>query len=581
MSRRSIRTTIPHSPNGDEGWNNEARTPEKEFMINKPGTKLNVFHMDFNYVSLRLEYVRDWLLQLKGLGFNAILWELEDKVQWETCPECVWPEALTKKEFRELLDYSRLLGMEPIPLLQTVGHGEYVLMHERYRPFRELDGHHDCYCVSNPGVTRFLGAWVEEYLELFGDIRHFHLGGDEAYVFAKCPKCSAHAAKQGRNTLFGNHIRALAEPVLKKNIRPGIWNDMIIKDPEDLGFDRKRYVIWDWNYWDTDKTPEKVNLHGLGCFSRERLQHSGILKEFPELADNTGRPRPFGSVQILKKLGFDVVLCSASRSDGDSFSCPAPFHAGNIAGAAKTAATENLLGHCVTSWAIRMNDYTSQIPYIGLATYARTRAEKSSEELFSGYCRTLFGADPGKFIKATSMLGAGMAPFTSGVTVSGVQWNTLKDSLPPPKGHLKKYLADLENRDPARLRAFPGAIRKSISDITEGINLLSEFLAEAKSGFDIIEAWLAGARFLMSTALAGDRIMREGGGLEMATVLEHEKKAYDAFLRRHENPLSAAKNAGLVYDASIDFFRNREESRPSLSWLNALPVGNEKQTQNI
>ncbi len=318
--------------------------------------KLKIFHMDFNYVSLKREYIRDWLRRLKDMGFNAILWELEDKVQWETCPECVWPEAMSKKEFRDLLSYSRALGLEPVPLLQTIGHAEYVLMQKKYRPFRELDERHDCYCTSNAKVTRFLKSWVEEYLDLFGDIRHFHLGGDEAYAFGKCPKCAAYIKGHSRNKLFGNHIRALAEPILKNNIRPGIWNDMIMKEPEALGFDTETYVIWDWNYWDGDKTPETVNLHALGSFSQENIGKSGILKDFPELVDGKGKLRSFASVQVLKKHGFDVILCSASRSYGDTFFCPLPMHAANIAGAAKTVSSENLLGHCVTSWAIRLND---------------------------------------------------------------------------------------------------------------------------------------------------------------------------------------------------------------------------------
>ena len=149
-------------------------------MRRKSGKRLAVFHMDLKFVSLKREYLRDWLRRLKEMGFNAILWELEDKVQWETCPECVWPEAMSKKEFREIFSYSKSLGLEPIPLFQTLGHAEYVLRQKKYRSFRELDTHLDCYCTSNDGVTKFLRSWIEEYLDLFGDLRYFHLGGDEA-----------------------------------------------------------------------------------------------------------------------------------------------------------------------------------------------------------------------------------------------------------------------------------------------------------------------------------------------------------------------------------------------------------------
>ncbi len=512
--------------------------------------KMNIFHMDLNYVSLKGDYVRHWLQKLKRMGFNAILWELEDKVQWDTCPECVGPEAMSKNEFREILSCSSSLGLEPIPLLQTVGHAEYVLLNEQYIPFRELSGRHDCYCTSNARVTQFLLAWVEEFLELFGDIRHFHLGGDEATVFAKCPECSSYAERFGANQLFGNHIRTLAEPLLKKNIRPGIWNDMIMKDPLATGLDPETYVIWDWNYWDGDKSPEAVNLHALGCFSRETIGASGILKTFPELVDEKGGLRAFASVQILKKYGFDVVLCSASRSHGDNFLCPHPIHAANIAGAAQTVISENLLGHCVTSWAIRLNDFTTQIPYIGLASYAGSRAGQSSEALLYGYCRELFGAAPDKFIAAAKILGRSL-PFAQSTT-SGVQWNGMKDPLPAPEGYLRKYLADLKTSDPAGFHSAAETIQMAISDIPEGIKLMSEFFAEAESGLDVIEAWLTGAHFLLAIALIGQRVLTREQNPEMVPLLEHARNEYQAFLGRRENPLSAGKNAGLVYDALIE-----------------------------
>jgi len=515
--------------------------------------KLTIFHLDFNFVSLQRDYVREWLRRLKGLGYNAILWELTDKVRWEICPECVWPEAMSKKEFREILAYSKSLGLEAIPLLQTVGHAEYVLRHKKYHPFREVADRHDCYCTSNLKVTRFLKSWVEEHLDLFGDLRYFHLGGDEAYVFGKCPRCAAAIKRQGRNQLFGNHIRALAEPILRRKIRPGIWNDMIMKDPAATGFDRQRFVIWDWNYWDTDQPPERVNLYALGRFSREEVGTSGILRDFPELVDGQGRLRPFGSVQVLKKHGFDVILCSSSRSHGDTFFTPRPHHVANIVGAAQTVVAENLLGHCVTSWSVRLNDYAAQLPYIGLAAYAASRPGKSSTELLEGYCRKLFGTDPAKFIRAIHLLSINMPFVQAGTT--GVQWNTLVDSLPAPKGFLKNYLPKLKRIHRERFDSFPVSIQQAITDVPMGIKLLAEFFTEAKGGFEVIEAWLTGARFLLATALIGDRILGKQKGPEFPVILKQIKDEYAAYLRRREDPLSAEKNAGLAYDALIDYFR--------------------------
>jgi hypothetical protein len=56
--------------------------------------------------------------------------------------------------------------------------------------------------------------------------------------------------------------------------------------------------------------------------------------------------------------------------------------------------------------------------------------------------------------------------------------------------------------------------------------------------------------------LIGERILKKEESIEIAMILEQKKNEYEMFLRRRENPLSAAKNAGLVYDALIDYFRD-------------------------
>ena len=94
------------------------------------------FHIDLNSVALKRETISSLLHFLAACGYDSILWEVEDKIRWETCPECVHPDAFTKDEFRDILDEAVALGLQPIPLLQTFGHGEYVLACEKYVPWR-------------------------------------------------------------------------------------------------------------------------------------------------------------------------------------------------------------------------------------------------------------------------------------------------------------------------------------------------------------------------------------------------------------------------------------------------------------
>ena len=103
--------------------------------MDKP-TPLLAIHIDFNCEALTRETVSTLLRFAASCGYNAVLWEVEDMVQWETCPECVSKDAFTKAEFREILAEAKSLGLAPIPLLQTFGHAEYILSHAPYSAWR-------------------------------------------------------------------------------------------------------------------------------------------------------------------------------------------------------------------------------------------------------------------------------------------------------------------------------------------------------------------------------------------------------------------------------------------------------------
>ena len=100
------------------------------------------FHIDMNIAQFTPQYLEKWLNELARLGYDTIIWEVENNVKWETCPECASPDAFTKDEFREILALCRNLGLEPIPLFQTIAHCEYVLKHEKYKHLAESPGRH-------------------------------------------------------------------------------------------------------------------------------------------------------------------------------------------------------------------------------------------------------------------------------------------------------------------------------------------------------------------------------------------------------------------------------------------------------
>ena len=322
--------------------------------------KLLALHLDFNTLQLTKETVRRLIRRAAQDGYNAILWEIENKVKWESCPEVAAPDAFAKDEFRELLAEARELGLEPIPLMQTFGHAEYVLVHDTYRQLREVPERKECYCPSNPETRRFLKRFLHEYLELFGpDVKRFHLGGDEAHQFGSCAKC------KGRNRidLYVEHLDAVAEELRARQIRPAVWHDMLGRFDRECGaFARlpRDFAVYWWDYC-ADSVTKSTNL--VAALAREAA------------------------------AGREIVGCPSLQSFvDDPFLVRYGEHRANVSAVADVCRKNNFAGLCVTSWSCHSGLKTLQLPLIDFAALEARRP--AAEANWRTAVRTHYGTWP-------------------------------------------------------------------------------------------------------------------------------------------------------------------------------------------
>lgn len=429
-----------------------------------------VFHIDFNTVSLKRETVSSLLHFAAACGYDSILWEVEDKVRWDTCPECVHREAFSKDEFREILNEASALGLSPIPLMQTFGHAEYVLSHDEFSAWRELPCNLDCYCVSNPEVRAFQKKWLHEYLELFGDdITYFHLGGDEARDYGKCPECSA----RGRIELYAEHLKCVAEELLERGIRPCCWCDMILAGDDDSAISAipREFVIWHWDYY-------------YGCRNRP----------LSAWADKT---------PLLQKLGFDVVLCGAVQCGGESPFIPRyEWHAQNLAASARLVRDDGLQGFCVTSWSIRGSLKQEQLPLIEYAALCLRNPDADPDALLAGVVRSFFGD-----IRPEQLFDLSDWDHVHLDLIEGRSWNGYKDGAVPGKGRLPHVL----KRHGQTIPEFPQSSIGIVDDLLARSERAAREIASAKSKTALTSLLLKGAE--LHAALLKRTLQVYRGGL--------------------------------------------------------------------
>lgn len=297
---------------------------------------LLVLHVDFNTLQHDRRALSSLLKRAAADGYNAVLWEIENKIRFDCCPESAAPDAFTKEEFREILAEAKGLGLEPIPLVQSFGHLEWLLKRSRWRRLREVPDMTRCCCPSKPETRQFLRRLLRECLDLFGpDVKRFHLGGDEVWELGKCPVC----AKRDPLELYTEHMEALAAELRSRGVRPGCWHDMVFKHAKGDGKYSglaSDYTIWFWDYAYPDRW------------------HAWTVAE--------------DQIREFVRSGREMVFCASSQSwRDDPFLVRYGMHRRNIAGGADLVRREKMTGLCVTSWTIHQGLKELQYPLFDYA----------------------------------------------------------------------------------------------------------------------------------------------------------------------------------------------------------------------
>jgi len=467
-------------------------------------TKIIGFHVDMNISQFRGDYLKQELKMLADLGYNTIIWEVENNIKWETCPECVSPDAFTKEEFKEILAWSRKLGLEPIPLLQTIGHCEYVLKNKKYEPLKELPDRIDQYCPRNPEVVPFLQKWIHEYLDVFGDVKFFHLGADEAYSLGKCPRCSAYAEEHSLSDLFISHMNAMTQPLIEKGIRPVIWGDMILHHPEALDKLSKKVVIFDWLY-DRYCGSGEVQVWGQGNRGRDDLD-AGTLERFGvflyPFGDEPGRdPDPFYTADYLEAHGFDVVICPSSSSYGDSVFAPRAFyHMRNTYDSFHKGLSGKRKGAVLTSWTVHLFPWELQAPTIELPDFIINNPNGKIDSYQDDYVRKHFGVDDPRFFAAAGRLAK------RGLFNWAEDLGFFKDALPAPKEFVVNRLDGIAKK--GELAEELKTCENRLEEYRKGFAMFGEILKVVKKGQDELKFWDLAARNLINRAEAGRILLK-------------------------------------------------------------------------
>ncbi len=217
--------------------------------------------------------------ELAALKYNALLLEFESLFPFRRHQRVSGKLAFTRAEIERIRERAAQHRMEIVPLVQCLGHAYNVLMHEEYAEYREIPGCWQQFCPTHPRLADLYMQFVDDYRELFPDLRQWHMGGDESYLLGQCDRCRAKAEKQGVSKVYVDYVGALAGRIQAAGIRPMVWSDMLEHYPEAIGELPKHLKIVYWNYhlptWPRPYAVGKFRAQGLDVVVAPAVRYGG------------------------------------------------------------------------------------------------------------------------------------------------------------------------------------------------------------------------------------------------------------------------------------------------------------------
>jgi hypothetical protein len=298
-------------------------------IIDWPETEFRCFHLELRFGIPRFERLLEIIDLLASIKYNTLLIEYEDKFPFQDHPDLVSQNALSRAQLMKLLEYAKERRIVVIPLLQTLGHLEYVLKHDRYYHLREVREDDDIaqnsirfddesilhldpgpsgsrqfnvideICVTNEEAIKLVEDLLDEIIISHQESPYIHIGCDEAWNFYHCSHCVGKYGPKGKNKLFIEHLNRMAQRVKNAGKKPIIWDDMLRDFSEDdYSMISKDIVVMCWVYFKSDffaaeplvATYQKHGLKVFGapaakCNERGGPQYQDI-PNFSERKDN-------------------------------------------------------------------------------------------------------------------------------------------------------------------------------------------------------------------------------------------------------------------------------------------------------
>ncbi len=249
-----------------------------------PAVKNRFTHICMSGSTPNIKSLLEYVKTIRFLKYNGFVIEFENKFPYKKHQDFLHPEHYSEADIKVLRETALDFGIKIIPLVQCLGHLEYLLKYDRYKHLREDDPRISSACPLNQETFELFSTCAEEILEFFPETEYFHIGADEVREIGKCPVCKKYAEKHGKYAPFTDYITNVTDYLISKNIRPMMWDDVIYRHYPFVKIEKlsHKVILVNWDYYTTNqKVPHFLYTvegakHGI-VMSKKHF----IINEYP------------------------------------------------------------------------------------------------------------------------------------------------------------------------------------------------------------------------------------------------------------------------------------------------------------
>ncbi|XP_077305479.1 hexosaminidase D-like [Lithobates pipiens] len=196
--------------------------------------QMQLVHLDLKGAPLKISYYEQIFPLFAKLGANGLLIEYEDMFPFTGELEILKsPYAYSEEDIVKILQLAEINNLEVVPLVQTFGHMEYVLKHDKYRAIREVERYPNSLNPHSAESMPLLKMILTQVLDKHPKSNWVHIGADEVYHLGEGQdsKSWLNNNKGDLGKMFMTHLKNVVDFLHAQYPEKSLlmWDDMLRK----------------------------------------------------------------------------------------------------------------------------------------------------------------------------------------------------------------------------------------------------------------------------------------------------------------------------------------------------------------